>query len=327
MEHSVLVDHKLKVSMTAQNHTSKGELAGLLEKAGGRPENLTPDEVLGLARLARRASAELASLRQSRGAEDPGIERLEQQIVGARSVLAARAGRRQTFLDFFSYDYWRLIVERIRPLILALALLLIPALIGLLWALRQPDVVAGFLPPGFLWVRDAASTDMGASAVGLAGFSLFVMRNNIQVTLITFVLGVTWGIGTGWIIAQNGLILGAVTGLAMDAGNGEVLIEAIVAHGILELSCIVIGGLAGLSVGRAMLRPGHLTRTQALAKEASSAVRLAVGTAPWLVLAGIIEGFGSRTGLDAVPATVIGVAVGAIFWGLVWELGRRPVSD
>ncbi len=300
----------------------------LIDRTRRRRAGADPEAVLETARVARRAAAMLAVQRRRLGPADPAIEALERAIVRSRTVIAVRPSRRQTFLSFFSVDYWRLIVERAGPLGIATALLLVPALFGYLWALRAPETVAGFLPPGFLWVQEAESTDMGAGALGLAGFSLFVMRNNIQVTLITFVLGVTWGVGTAWVVAQNGLILGAVAGLAMAAGNGRVLVEAIIAHGVLELSCIVIGGAAGLAVGRAMLRPGDRSRMEALRTEAVEAVRMAVGTAPWLVLAGVIEGYGSRTGLDAVPATIIGLAVGAVFWGLVWRLGRsRPAGS
>jgi uncharacterized membrane protein SpoIIM required for sporulation len=93
----------------------------------------------------------------------------------------------------------------------------------------------------------------------------------------------------------------------------------------LELSCIVIAGAAGLSVGRALLRPAKLTRRTALTSEAGQAFRIAGGTAPWLVLAGLIEGYVSRVGLGPVPTTIVGLTIGVIFWGLVIWRGR-PVD-
>jgi hypothetical protein len=59
--------------------------------------------------------------------------------------------------------------------------------------------------------------------------------------------------------------------------------------------------------------------------EARGAVLVAIGTVPWLVLAGFMEGFISRTGTTWIPALVIGVIVGGGYWFLVWYLGvRRP---
>jgi uncharacterized membrane protein SpoIIM required for sporulation len=100
---------------------------------------------------------------------------------------------------------------------------------------------------------------------------------------------------------------------------------------VLELSCIVIGGTAGLRLGAALLDPGHVPRRLALQREARRAVLLAVGTAPWLVVAGIVEGNRARlaeAGLGAVIA--VGAGLGAIFWGLVLLRGRArsalPIS-
>ncbi len=245
----------------------------------------------------------------------------------ARALVYGGRNRRNAFSTFVFDTYWELIWERRRPLALAVALLFLPGLLGWAWAAILPEQLGALLPPEFLWVTEAESTDQGYDTVGLVGFSTFVLVNNIRVTLTAFVLGVTWGIGTGWILAQNGLIVGAVIGLAIEAGNWEVLIAAIAAHGVLEFSCILVGGAAGLSVGRALLRPGRRTRRDALAAEARATVALALGTALWLVLAGFVEGFASRTGLEWVPATAIGLALGGTFWMLVFLRGRPRGND
>jgi len=43
---------------------------------------------------------------------------------------------------------------------------------------------------------------------------------------------------------------------------------------------------------------------------------------PWVVLAGLIEGFVTRAGFGLVPGLVLGVAVGALYWTLVIVRGR-----
>jgi hypothetical protein len=53
-------------------------------------------------------------------------------------------------------------------------------------------------------------------------------------------------------------------------------------------------------------------------------IAIILGTAPWLVLAGIVEGFRAELA-EAGLAWVIGVGVtlGALYWSLVLLLGRR----
>ena len=290
-----------------------------------RRRSLEPTEILELANLYRAATADLALARR-RFPTDPATASLERLVADARSAVYAGSGRREGVVGFFRDTYWALIFERRRALGLAAMLLVVPGIAGVLWSAIEPESLVAVLPAEFLWVTSAESTDQGYGAAGLVGFSTYVLTNNIRVTLIAFALGITYGIGTGWILAQNGVILGALTGLALSAGNGKVFVAAVVAHGILEISCIVVGGASGLSLGRAILRPGSRTRRESLGAEAVVAVQLVLGTSGWLILAGFVEGFASRTGLSWVPTTVIGETLGGVFWTLVWTRGRR-VSD
>lgn len=75
------------------------------------------------------------------------------------------------------------------------------------------------------------------------------MVDNIRVTLAACAFGLSFGLGTAYLLLFNGLILGGVSGLAIEAGNGELLLAALAAHGVLELTCIVVGGAGGLSLG------------------------------------------------------------------------------
>ena len=97
-------------------------------------------------------------------------------------------------------------------------------------------------------------------------------------------------------------MLGVVGGLAIGSGNGRPFFELVTAHGVLELSCIVVAGAAGLRLGWAIIDPGNRTRGEALREEARAAIEIVLGTAPWLVVAGLVEGFltPSGTGLPTV---------------------------
>ena len=121
----------------------------------------------------------------------------------------------------------------------------------------------------------------------------------------------------------NGVILGAVGGLMVGAGNWRGFLELVTGHGVLELSCILVAGAAGLRLGWAIVSPGYRTRGESVRREGRKSVAIALGTAPWLVAAGIVEGNRARlaeSGL-AVDLTV-GVALGLAYWSLVVWRGR-----
>ncbi|MGH8912650.1 MAG: stage II sporulation protein M [Acidimicrobiia bacterium] len=309
----------------ADRQTRWSELESLLDEAGRRPERLGGARIRRLASLYRAAAADLVSARR-RFPDDPVVDRLERLVRRGQGLIYERSNRRGNVVDFFADRYWGLLWERRHALALAGLVLVVPALLMVTWALRAPEAVSSLVPPEFLWVNEADSTDQGMGAVGLAGFSTFVFTNNIRVALTAFVAGITWGVGTGLLVGYNGVLFGALTGLAAGAGNLELLGEAVLAHGILEFSCIVVAGAAGLSLGRAMLRPGRRTRMESLSHEARPALLIAAGTAPWLVLAGLVEGYASRVGMPLLPTAVIGILIGGLFWAFFWWRGPRAAS-
>jgi uncharacterized membrane protein SpoIIM required for sporulation len=295
----------------------------LLTAAGRRPERLAPGELRELAGLYRATAADLAMARR-RFPDDPVVQRLEGMVRQGRGLVYERATRRANLIDLFADRYWLLLFQRSRPLALAGLLLLVPAVLSGWWGVADPETMAELLPPDFLWVAEAESTEQGLGPLGLAGFSTYVLVNNIRVSLAAFALGITFGIGTAFLVAYNGVLLGGVSGLALASGNGGLLVAAVVGHGVLELTCIVVGAGAGLSMARAMLRPGTMTRRAALAAEAVPALTIAAATAPWLVLAGLVEGYVSRVGLGPVSTTIIGLMLGGLFWGLYLWRGWLP---
>ena len=132
---------------------------------------------------------------------------------------------------------------------------------------------------------------------------------------------------TVWALFFNGLILGVIGGLAVGAGNGVAFLRLISSHGPLEISCIVVGGIAGLRMGWALVRPGSLRRSTSLRREAIPAVEMAAGTVPWLVLCGFLEGFATGPELPVAFQASLGGALFVLFWGLVVWRGRGGVPS
>ncbi len=305
-----------------ERQASWQELRRLVDEARSRPERLGPDRVRRLGSLYRAAAADLSLARRS-FPHDPVVVRLETLVGRARHLVYDAEPRRPSLVRFFTTRYWRLLAERPALLAVSAVLLLLPALPAVLWALRDPAAARGLVPEAFLWVAEPQpeGTDLGLSAAGLAGFSAFVFTNNLLVALRTFAGGVVWGLPAAFVLVVNGAILGGVVGLALEAGNGRLLVEAVMAHGLLELSCVVVAGAAGFRVGWALVSPGRRTRRQALVEEARAAVQIALGTAPWLLVAGLVEGYVSRTGVGSGAVTLIGVLLAGLFWGLLWWRG------
>jgi uncharacterized membrane protein SpoIIM required for sporulation len=124
-----------------------------------------------------------------------------------------------------------------------------------------------------------------------------IMTNNLAVCFTTFAMGITAGIGTIYMMFTNGLLIGVIGAATWQAGMALQLWSFVAGHGALELPAIFISGGAGLEIARGMLFPGLLPRRESLALAGGRAARLMIGTIPMLVVAGVIEGFVSPSGL------------------------------
>lgn len=152
-----------------------------------------------------------------------------------------------------------------------------------------------------------------------------ILTNNILVTFKAFAYGAFFGIGTIYVLIYNGLQIGGVVGACYQVNPpfANDLITFMVGHGAIELSCIFIAGGAGMLIGYSMINPGDLSRTQALKKNGLEAVRLAIGCACLLVIAGTIEGFLSPSALPAFVKYGTGGLTGIAMYSYLILVGRE----
>jgi uncharacterized membrane protein SpoIIM required for sporulation len=296
------------------------ELDELLRVGGRRRRRRPAADVLRLGALYRGAAADLALARRGHPG-DPIVPRLESLVARARQAVYAEEPRRGSLRTFFGRTYWMRVRERPLALLLAVALLLVPAALTIAWSISDTGAAVALVPGQFRGAVEPVG-DTGMTTAETAAFSSAVMTNNIQVTFLAFAAGILFGLGTAVIVAYNGAVLGAVAGGAIANGNGIEFAEFVTAHGVIELSCIAVAAAAGMRMGYALVAPGPRPRSRALADEARTAIVIVLGTVPWVILAGIIEGFVTRSGFGLVPGIVLGFGVGAIYWTLVFVRGR-----
>jgi uncharacterized membrane protein SpoIIM required for sporulation len=157
--------------------------------------------------------------------------------------------------------------------------------------------------------------------------STFLFTSNISVALLAFAGGLSFGIITFWLLFQNGFMLGVIFKLCADYGLLGALLEFIAGHGVIEISSIIVSGGAGFVVANALINPGAYSRSDALAQQSRSAVRMAVGCVPVLVAAGCIEAFVSPSHAPVWIKVALGLLLGGTFWLYLLFTGKRlPVS-
>ena len=129
---------------------------------------------------------------------------------------------------------------------------------------------------------------------GKFGMSLGITGNNLFVAFLTFVMGAFFAVGTIGIMISNGVMVGAFQYFFYEKGLFWESFLTIWTHGTLEISAIIIAGAAGLTMGRGLVFPGTLTRLQSFQISARRGMKIMVGIAPIIIMAGFIEGYLTR---------------------------------
>jgi uncharacterized membrane protein SpoIIM required for sporulation len=303
------------------------KLTDLLDRSQRGMNKLTPEEVNNLSRLYRAATSDLALAQRDFPHERVTIY-LNQLVARAHAVIyRSEPLATNRLIRFVTTGFPRTFRESLPFFLVAALFLILPALASGFWTAQQPEAAIWLLPPQAqrlipmierqeLWTNIAVNERPYASA--------FIMRNNIQVSILAFGSGILAGVVTLWLMIFNGLLLGGITGLTIYYDVGFELWTFVIGHGVIELSVIFIAGGSGLMLGWALLQPGLLRRRDALTLAAQKAVWLIIGCIPLLVIAGLIEGFISPA--ETLPWPVkwgVGLVSGVILYSYLFLAGRE----
>jgi uncharacterized membrane protein SpoIIM required for sporulation len=271
------------------------ELVTRTEKSGIRA--LSHHELRELAVLYRQTASDLSAVR-----EDPPSRRLAQnlnQLLG-RAHNCIYMGRRtegRRIIAFYRDVFPQIFHETLPYTLVACAVFFALAAAGFAMAVLDPGFQLYFLGGKMMesinkhemWTHSVVSIKPLASSA--------IMTNNLSVSFATFAFGVTAGIGTLYMLAFNGLLMGVVSAACWQAGMSGQLWSFVAPHGVLELPAIFIAGGAGFLLAKGLLFPGTLPRGASLAREGGRAVRLVLGIIPLFIIAGTVEGFVSPSDL------------------------------
>jgi uncharacterized membrane protein SpoIIM required for sporulation len=123
---------------------------------------------------------------------------------------------------------------------------------------------------------------------------LYITVNNIKVSFFTFAFGVIFSIGSGYMLFQNGVMLGAFQYFFYSKGLLLTSFLTIWIHGTLEISAIIIAGAAGLIMGNSFLFPGTYSRMDSFKRGAKDGLKITIGLVPIFMMAGFLESFITR---------------------------------
>jgi uncharacterized membrane protein SpoIIM required for sporulation len=299
------------------------ELEAAVSKAQrGRLRSVPASDIERFGLLLRHTSSDLAIAR--RDYPDAAVtEYLNTLCARAHPLLYRGSPRRPAdLLRFYATGLPRVFRSAWPYVVASLALLLVGFVAGWIAVDLRPDLRASLVPASLF--DEMARGQISANVPDAPFAAGFIIQNNIRVALICFIGGVLIGLPTALVLLGNGWMLGTVAAAVHLGGYDLRFWALIVPHGVIELSVIVIAGGSGLMLGDAILRPGLLRRGDALSVAAGNAIRLALGAATLLIVAGTLEAFVSPSALPDWVKLCVGAVAGTLLYSWLLLSGRQP---
>lgn len=208
-------------------------------------------------------------------------------------------------------------VRSVRSLTLWIALLLVTSALAGWWLISSYPELIGLIASdrmisgvehGHLW------TDQLLNVAPSSVLSAQIFSNNAVVTTGAFCAGLFFGLGTFYMIALNGLMVGGLLAFTHQHGLMLALVRFMLAHGPVELSVMCLAGAAGTALGESLIRPTRPTRAQSFRACAEHLGPLLVACVLLLLGAGLIEGFISPDPRFPIP---VRLSIGLGYWVLM----------
>ncbi|MEQ8473865.1 MAG: stage II sporulation protein M [Marinoscillum sp.] len=218
--------------------------------------------------------------------------------------------RTNRFLHYWKYEVPEVLGSSYKYLGYAFLVFAVGILIGVLSAANDRTFVRLVLGDEYvnMTLENIKNGDPMAVYKGMSEGIMFfgITINNIRVALLAFAAGVFFSVGTGYVLFQNGVMVGVFHYLFFREGLFDETILTIWVHGTLEISAIVIAGAAGFVMGNGLLFPGTYPRGYSFSKSAKKGLKIVISLIPFFIVAGFLESFITRhTGWPLIAKLLI----------------------
>lgn len=215
-----------------------------------------------------------------------------------RQIYKTKRESKNRIVRFWKTEFPTLFYKHHRELLIAFLVFGFFCAVGAFSAANEGDFVRSILGDNYvnMTLDNIENNDPMAVYKKQGEFNMFlgITINNVKVALMAFIYGLLLGVGTLYILLQNGLMLGSFQYFFFEKGLGWESVRTIWIHGTIEISVIIIAGCAGLVLANGLLFPGTYTRLESFKRGVLNGLKIVVSTIPFFVIAGFLEGFVTR---------------------------------
>lgn len=236
-------------------------------------------------------------------------------------IYKTKRSDKNEIINFFTFEVPMIIRNHRKYLIYAFVLFFIFVGLGVLSAIYDDSFVRLILGDAYVDMTLDNIKNGDAVAVYKSGSNwgsfIGITMNNLKVGLYCFILGITGGLGTAYIMLKNGIMIGAFQTFFGLQGVFWESVRGVWIHGAMEIFAIVIEAMAGLILGASILFPGTYSRLDSFKRGMKTGLKIWLSTLPFTIAAGFLEGFVTRYSnvmLNFMSVGIILTTLGIISW-------------
>lgn len=227
------------------------------------------------------------------------------------TVYHSKRRNKNVFLYFF-FDKVPLICYQYRKYIyLSFILFFAFFLIGLLSTFNDESFARQILGDNYInkTIENIESGDAMAIYKGGSNWGTFIgiYDNNQRVGLNMFLSGLFIGIGTGFYVVYNAIMVAVFQAFFYQNNSFFDSLKGIWIHGTYEIFSMIIEAAAGYIIGASILFPGAFKRFESFKRGMKSAFYIFISTIPFTLAAAFLEGYITR--YSNVMPTIICFAI------------------
>jgi len=254
------------------------------------------------------SACEHLSVARTRYGNTSTVEYLNNLVARAhQAIYVTKPNNFSRLVKFFANGFPSLLKKESSFVLISTGIFVFFFLLSFFFTVMDEKYALSFVPAEY--IESIKGNSGQAVSINYSVASVAIFTNNIRVGILAFALGITFGIGTVYVLATNGLLLGALAAVAFNSGHSYSFWSLITPHGVPELFCIFVCGGAGLLIARSMLFPKTQSRRSSFVNGGKKAVFLLLGTVPLFVLAGLTEGY-----FTPLPIDPVFKYAGAVVW-------------
>jgi uncharacterized membrane protein SpoIIM required for sporulation len=201
-------------------------------------------------------------------------------------------------LRFWKYDVPLTVYKHRRIMLFSFFIFFLFYTVGFFTAKHDPGFIREVFGNSYVDETEKNIAEENPFGIYQSGDSFFlwigIMINNIIVSFMYFGKGIVLGILSLKELGKESMRVGVFNYMFFEKGYGTDFVLAVMIHGLLELTAIVMACGAGAVMGTSYLFPGTRSRLDAFKEGVKDGVKIVVGLVPVLMLAAFYEGFVTR---------------------------------